>query len=111
MSTTYGRARDRAMHVRASRMACSSPLPMLGVADLAGALALVQAERAEQPRVLHEQHPDRPLTVVVVAMPGPRRRVDEAAGVPSARRGADLRVPLALDHEVDRLVAVALQVA
>ena len=48
--------------------------------------------------------------VVVVPVPGPRRRVDEVAGRPGRGLVLDLAVPVAGDHVVHGLVVVALHV-
>ena len=64
----------------------------------AGALPPADAEQAEQPGVLDGEELDRVLgRVVVVAVPGPGRRVDEVAGGPGAGLVLHLAVAVAGD--------------
>src|ERR1700722_23966 len=86
-----------------------------GTRRRAGAQALPlpagNAERLQQAGVLDGEELGRlGCRVVVVPVPGPRRRVDEVAGGPRLRVVLDVAVPVAGDDVVHRLVVVPLHV-
>ena len=83
----------------------------LGDGAQAGALPAGDAERLQQAGVLDGEELGRLAgRVVVVAVPGPRRRVDEVAGRPRLGVVLDLAVPVAGDDVVHGLVVVPLHV-